>query len=331
MSIQFDAPPQSRRELREREELLRRAGASEEEAQRLAGETGVFDFGGADPAQPSELIAAVFPSAPLNAIRIDTDVPAPAPAVAEPMAQPIATAPVEEPMAQPIATAPVEEATVPARETLDEPTAESVNFERAEPEEFAEPEVIIDFEVVEVVEQIFSQPLPVQDTPASIPLEPSTATGPIHWTEALTMPADLDPTDPASIVDIPALASDTNTIVLEETIDIHEVANQTGEIQLMVTGSILLPTELTETGALAEMIESQDLDFSSTEIDEVSMSRLNPVSALSAVSASVETPALIADPPKEKLSTAVLISLIAGGAAAVVLIALGVGALFHLF
>lgn len=322
MSIQFDAPPQSRRELREREELLRRAGASEEEAQRLAGETGVFDFGGADLAQPSELIAPVFPSAPASPIRVDTDVVVPAPAP---------TPAVEEPVAQPIAAIPVEEATPPTSETPDEPAAESVEFERAEPEESAEPEVVVDFEVVEVVEQIFSQPLPVQDTPASIPLEPSTATGPIHWTEALTMPADLDPTDPASIVDIPALASDTNTIVLEETIDIHEAANQTGEIQLMVTGSILLPTELTETGALAELIESQDLDFSSTEIDEVSMSRLNPVSALSAVSASVETPALIADPPREKLSTAVLISLIAGGAAAVVLIALGVGALFHLF
>lgn len=322
MTISFDALPQSRRELREREELLRKAGATADQAARFAGETGIIDLSGAGSVIP--LDAANATEEPILA---DEELAEASPVLGESFG----------PLEPPAVYDDVDEVG-----TTEEP-AELVNAVEADNEEPVaqplvaaseaeiQPEIEVDFEVVEVVEQIFSQPVPVQDTPTSIPIEPSTATGPIHWTEALAMPADLDPTDPASIAELPALTSDTNTIVLDETPNIHEVSNQTGEIQLMVTGSILLPSDLTETGALSELIDTEEDEFTEDTTDEVPLSQLNPVSALSAVSASAETPAMIADPPKDKLSTPALISIIAGGAAAVVLIALGVGALFHLF
>lgn len=346
MTITFDAAPQSRRELREREELLRKAGASADQAARFASAVGIIDLSGAGTVLPLEAtteapepefgdeeVAEASPIlgesfGPLEPPALDEDAESEAGDFEEPaeLAKAVEDEDDIEPVAQPLVTGSVDEvAAGDEDDAIDSPT------ELAEDEPEAEPEVEVDFEVVEVVEQIFSQPVPVQDTPTSIPIEPGTATGPIHWTEALAMPADLDPTDPASIAELPALTSDTNTIVLDETPNIHEVSNQTGEIQLMVTGSILLPTELTETGALSEMLDTQEVEFNEDTTDEVPLSHLNPVSALSAVSASADTPAMIADPPKEKLSTAALVSIIAGGAAAVVLIALGVGALFHLF
>lgn len=322
MTISFDAPPQSRRELREREELLRKAGATADQAARFAGETGIIDLSGAGSVIP--LDAANVTEEPILA---DEELAEASPVLGEsfgPLEPPAVYDDVDE-----VGTTeePAELANAVEADN-EEPVAQPL-VAATEPE--IEPEIEVDFEVVEVVEQIFSQPVPVQDTPTSIPIEPSTATGPIHWTEALAMPADLDPTDPASIAELPALTSDTNTIVLDETPNIHEVSNQTGEIQLMVTGSILLPSDLTETGALSELIDTEEDEFTEDTTDEVPLSQLNPVSALSAVSASAETPAMIADPPKDKLSTPALISIIAGGAAAVVLIALGVGALFHLF
>lgn len=334
MSIEFDAPPLTRRERREREQLLIAQGATPEEAAELAGQTGV--------------IAISRGSA--------TQAPVAEPVVAEPVvAEPVA---VEAPVVElPSSEAPAvvrvggrraireqsitssgpvfipAAAPVPSDVEADAPEADAPEPTASEPAtiETAEPRAEADVQVVEVVEQLFSsEPSAVLD-PTTIPPEPGTETGPIHWTDALSLPANFDPTDPASMPDLPSFGSDTNTIVLDSVPDVTTLPAVTGEIELVMTGSILLPTELTQTGALPDLLDAEHVELNDDISDELPLSSLAPKSASAAVNASAETPSMVSEPVKPPLSRATVIALTAGGAAGVVLIALGLGALLHLF
>lgn len=386
MSLEFDAPPLTRRERREREALLIAQGATADQAAELAGHTGVIVLGNVQaepiasadeqdstsvseagdpaavtpahdpaPAAEAELVADTEPAA-------DTGPAADAEPAAE--TEPVAKvgffsrralrsqAPVEteteaepEPEPEPASVEDAPDAVEPAEANSAQADAEPVGApiaERAASETIAdtgepvdsEPvdsEPVVDVQMVEVIEQILSNEPSDQESPLGIPPEPGTDTGAIHWTDALSLPVNVDPTDPASMPDLPAFTSDTNTIVLDEMPDVTALSTHTGEIELMMTGSILLPTELTETGALPDVLDSSDVEQNEDISDELPLSSLTPKSAAAAVNAAAETPAMVSEPAKQRMGTGAVIALTAGGAAGVVLIALGVGALFHLF
>ncbi|MFM6974738.1 MAG: hypothetical protein ACKOXM_06400 [Agromyces sp.] len=398
MSLEFNAPPLSRRERRERELLLIAQGVPEERAAELATQTGVIELPGVpftpaaapevpqpavvppvlppasppqtfiEPATPGSVIGAADGSAvPLTrrALRELAEAEAAAaalPSTSDPLspstqasiantwaAEPLV--PTTQPAPEPAGTEPPQAAVDPrtvfpagVSAPIDlpfggggltdsqSPAPAPVGDSESGIDLAAEPAAPhVDVEVIEVVEQLFSSEATALMNPSVIPPEPGSETGPIHWTDALSMPKNIDPTDPASTPHIPAIASDTNTIVLDEMPDLTTMPSQTGEIELMVTGTILLPTELTETGAPKDMLDSEHVEQNEDISDELPLSSLTPKSASAAVNASAETPAMISEPPKAQLSTGAIIALTAGGAAGVVLIALGVGALFHIF
>lgn len=372
MSLEFDAPPLTRRERREREALLIAQGATADQAAELAGHTGVIVLGNvqAEPnasadeqdstsvseaGDPAAVTPAQDPAPAAEAELVADTEPA---ADAEPAAEtePVAKvgffsrralrsqAPVE-PESEPASVEDAPDAVEPAEADSAQADAEPVRApiaERAASEAIAdagepvdsEPvdsEPVVDVQLVEVIEQILSNEPSDQESPLGIPPEPGTDTGAIHWTDALSLPVNVDPTDPASMPDLPAFTSDTNTIVLDEMPDVTALSTHTGEIELMMTGSILLPTELTETGALPDLLDSSDVEQNEDISDELPLSSLTPKSAAAAVNAAAETPAMVSEPAKQRMGTGAVIALTAGGAAGVVLIALGVGALFHLF
>lgn len=298
MSLEFDTPPMSRRERREREQMLLARGASKEQAEALSTATGIIDL-----------------TAPLT--------------VTEPSAHPLAQSD------DPVIGASEPAAKSEAIPHSVQPAANSVSFEElvsVDHEETNELSPAEQAEVSTVVELLFSTPTALaQDSPISIPIEPSTETGPIHWTDALSMPVDVDPTDPVTFDAHPSVTSDTNTIVLDEVPSVTELSTNTGEISLLVTGTIHLPTELTETGAHPDMLDSIDVELNEDIADELPISTLSPKSAMSAVNSSVEPPSMVASPPKERLSTSMIVAISVGGAAGVVLIALAVGGIFRLF
>lgn len=369
MSLEFDAPPLTRRERREREALLIAQGATADQAAELAGHTGVIVLGNvqAEPnasadeqdstsvseaGDPAAVTPAQDPAPAAEAALVADTEPA---ADAEPAAEtePVAKvgffsrralrsqAPVEpEPEPEPasvedapdaVEAAEADSAPVDA-EPVGAPIAERAASEAiADAGESVDSEPVVDVQMVEVIEQILSNEPSDQESPLGIPPEPGTDTGAIHWTDALSLPVNVDPTDPASMPDLPAFTSDTNTIVLDEMPDVTALSTHTGEIELMMTGSILLPTELTETGALPDVLDSSDVEQNEDISDELPLSSLTPKSAAAAVNAAAETPAMVSEPAKQRMGTGAVIALTAGGAAGVVLIALGVGALFHLF
>ncbi|HLP23277.1 MAG TPA: hypothetical protein VK139_04450, partial [Microbacteriaceae bacterium] len=190
-----------------------------------------------------------------------------------------------------------------------------------------------DVEIIEVVENLFtSEPARAELDPTHVPTEPGLENGPLHWTEALALPANLDPTDPASMPHLPALVSDTNTIVLDDIPGAGALTQVTGEIDLVVTGSILLPTSLTETGALDHLIDSDESSDRDDDIaDEMPLSHLAPKSASAAVNANSSAPAMVSEPVRQRMGVPMIVALAAGGATGIVLIALGLGALLHLF
>lgn len=353
MSLEFDAPPLTRRERREREELLLARGATPEQAAELAAHTGVIDLGlvptptpapASAPAAPTFTIPEPVASPPAQAFapRVASE-PVPAPAVAA-VSERQVSVPIEPTSAPnlPLSRRELREqqAAVSASQTASSPSipvspvepvaiaSEPYVAPQAEPIAL-EPE--IDVQVVEVVEQLFSTEPTEQETPLGIPPELGTETGPIHWTEALNMPVNLDPTDPASMPELPSFASDTNTIVLDEMPDITGNTAQGGEVELLVTGTILLPTELTETGALPDLIDSADLDQQSDTADEVPLAQLSPKSAAAAVNASTGAPAMIAETPKQRLGAGAIVAISAGGVAGVALAALAIAALVRMF
>lgn len=331
MSLEFDAPPLTRRERREREELLLAQGATPEQAAELAAHTGVIDLSlvstpapASAPAAPTFTIPEPVASPPAQAFvpRVASEpVPAPNP--------PLSRRELREQQAAVSASQTAAPPSMPV--TPVEPVAVAPEpYVAAQAEPIAlEPE--IDVQVVEVVEQLFSTEPTEQETPLGIPPELGTETGPIHWTEALNMPVNLDPTDPASMPELPSFASDTNTIVLDEMPDITANTAQGGEVELLVTGTILLPTELTETGALPDLIDSADLDQQSDIADEVPLAQLSPKSAAAAVNASTGAPAMIAETPKQRLGAGAIVAISAGGVAGVALAALAIAALVRMF
>lgn len=189
-----------------------------------------------------------------------------------------------------------------------------------------------DEQVAEVVAQLFSKSAAVPTT--TEPVQLPSDSGPIHWTAALALPADLDPSDPASLNAVPGtpvISSDISTIVLDEVPDVNDLANQTGDLSMLRTGTIMLPTEFTQTGALPEMLDAESVELNDDNADQLPLHGLTPKSAAAAVSASSESPAMISDPPKERMGVGMVVAITVGAAAGVALAAVGVGAIFHLF
>lgn len=349
MSLEFDTPPLTRRERREREEQLIKSGLSSAEAAVIAsGNTGVIDL---PPMAVKPSTGSFTPpvlGAPVTTVEVEHI------ASIEPVV-PTDTAQIRLLSRREIRARQAEQADrqggivedaaeeaeavlsfeVPglAEQAVATPDVEAP-VEPEEDEPVAEP-VVRDEVVVELVEQLFSQQQPVEPTAVAeaVSFEELIADdGPMHWTEGLNLPINLDPSDPASVALIPALASDTNTIVLDELPEDQALTTQTGGIDLVVTNSILLPTQLTETGALSEdidMLETTDEDDALE--DEVSLSTLTPKSASAAVSSGSGTVAMVADAPKARMGVGMIVAVTAGGVAGVALIAFGVGALFNLF
>lgn len=364
MSIEFTTPPMSRRERREREELLMSRGVDAAEAARLAGETGVINLGpvsdqlaaqgqtrypapATEPSAPEEALPAasesveraleettaaepgVEPSKPMQAAASSTAAPFGAPMSRRELRELLrASGGATDPEG---VSAPLEPAATPAAEA--EGAQEAAHGSEREPVATSEPVREVDVKVVEVVEQLFtSENARVELDPGQVPAESLPEGGPLHWTEALSLHVDHDPNDPASTPAVPALVSDTNTIVLDGLPGTTVLNSATGEIDLVVTGSILLPTELTETGALGKLIDTGTADDDADDDDaELSLSHLAPKSAAAAVNANVSAPAMVSETERVRMSVPTIVALSAGGAAGIVLIALGLGALLHLF
>ena len=159
----------------------------------------------------------------------------------------------------------------------------------------------------------------------------STATGPIHWTDALAMPADIDPSDPVSHLGNIAVVSDSSTFIVEDVPGVNTPTAQTGEIDIVVTGTIHLPSSLSETGALPDTLDSAEVVANEDVVDEPTATGMTPISASSSVSAQALSPQLVSAPPKTPMSTGMIFALSAAGVAGVAIIAVGVGALFNLF
>ena len=159
----------------------------------------------------------------------------------------------------------------------------------------------------------------------------SLATGPIRWTDALSLPADIDPTDPVSNLGNVALVSDSSTIVIEELPGVNTPTTLTGEIDIVVTGTIHLPASLAETGALPDTLDSAEVVANEDVVDEPTATGMTPISASAAVSAQAAAPQIVQAPPREPVSTGMILALVSAGVAGVAIIAVGVGALFNLF
>lgn len=183
-----------------------------------------------------------------------------------------------------------------------------------------------------------------------IPVAPETPTHNINdtgsiprWTDALALPRNVDPFDPLTqealdpaspltLSDTIALASDSSVLIVEEVPDINTPTTPAGES--LVTGTIVLPTILSETGA-HQTIEPESVDALDDEIDAESLvstaSGMTPVAASSAVSWQAVSPEMVRQPSREKLGIGMIFAIVAGGVAGIALVALAVGALFNLF
>lgn len=157
------------------------------------------------------------------------------------------------------------------------------------------------------------------------PMVTSITTGPIHWADALTLTSALSPTEPTHASIGPAVINDTSTIIVDHIPGVNTPT--TGTVDLLVTGTIRLPTALSETGALPDTLDTAEVVANIDVVDEPRITGMQPIAATLAVSSRSTGVELVQAPRRERVSPGLVVAWSIGGMAGLILVALGVAAL----
>lgn len=159
-----------------------------------------------------------------------------------------------------------------------------------------------------------------------------------RWSDALEMPRDVDPHEirPGSAEDEPvatvAVPSQTGVTVDSSQLILSEIPElATGQAEIVVTGSIVLPSVLEADQAEPQNVGTADPDDVSGVVTDTPQTGMSPVAAATAVSWNSEAPEMVREEETASPKPSTIFLWVAASLTGIALIALGVAAILRQF